>query len=288
MTFKDRYEVYLQYFNKGLDDYLNGLKADNYCKTITDAVEYAVKNGGKRVRPVLCLSVADILGVDKNVALKFALAVEFIHSYSLVHDDLPAMDNDDYRRGKPSTHIKFGEAVGILCGDALLNLAMEIIFSDGLSEREVKAAKFLFNCSGIYGMIAGQVFDIESEDGENVNEEHLYKISENKTAKLITAPIVIPAILSDKYVIELKELGKNLGILFQITDDIFDATGDIKVIGKTPHKDGNKITAVKVFGIDGAKEKAEVFYQKCKNIISKIPDGEFLSDFIDYIYSRQN
>ena len=228
------------------------------------------------------------MGVDKNVALKFALAIEFIHSYSLVHDDLPAMDNDDYRRGKPSTHIKFGEAVGILCGDALLNLAVEIIFSDGLNEREVKAAKFLFNCSGIYGMIAGQVFDIESEDGENVNEEHLYKISENKTAKLITAPIVIPAILSDKYAIELKELGKNLGILFQITDDIFDATGDIKVIGKTPHKDGNKITAVKVFGIDGAKEKAEVFYQKCKNIISKIPDGEFLGDFIDYIYSRQN
>ena len=288
LTFNDKYSEYLDFFNRGIDVFFESLKKNDYCKSIIDAAEYAVKNGGKRVRPVLCLAVSDMLNVDRISALKFAISIELIHSYSLVHDDLPAMDNDDYRRGKLSTHKKFGEAMGILAGDALLNLSMENVLNGTLSDNEVKAASFLFDCSGINGMIAGQVFDIEGENSGDISREHLFKISENKTAKLITAPLVIPAIISGKYIYELSELGRNLGILFQITDDIFDAIGDFKVIGKTPHKDENKITAVKVFGLEGAKIQAENLYKECKYIISKIPDSEFLSDFTDYIYSRQN
>lgn len=286
MIFKEQYDEYLNLINNEISSYFAEYKIGDTCLPIINAAEYAVKNGGKRIRPVLCVSVSDMLGVDRKTALKFALAIEFIHSYSLVHDDLPAMDNDDFRRGKPSTHKKFGEAMGILAGDALLNLAAETVLSGELKKEETKAAKYLFSFSGMKGMIAGQVYDIESEKSEQINKENLYKISENKTAKLLTAPLIIPAIISGKYFNELNELGHNLGILFQITDDIFDVLGDFNVIGKTPHKDENKITAVKVFGLDGAKIQAETLYKKCKKIIAEIPDSEFLSEFTDYIYGR--
>lgn len=288
MPFKSKYEDYLVRVNTAISDFFDKYNETVICKDIFNAAEYAVKNGGKRVRPVMCLAAAEMLNISEKEAIKYALAIEFIHSYSLVHDDLPSMDNDDYRRGKLSTHKKFGEAMGILVGDALLNLSAEVLLSgESLNERELAAARLIFEYSGMKGMIAGQVFDIESEKNKNPNEEFLFKISENKTAKLITAPLLVPAILSGKYIEELKKFGKNLGILFQITDDIFDATGSREKIGKTPKKDLNKTTAITVFGLDGAKKRAEIIYAKCQEIISSIPNSDFLCDFTDFIYQRE-
>ena len=288
--FNEKYNEYVEYFNDGLnrifDKDLTGTP-----NLLKDAITYAVKDGGKRIRPVLCLAAADMLKVDKSEVINFAVAVELIHSYSLVHDDLPSMDNDDYRRGKLSTHKKFGEAYGILAGDALLNLAVEVALNkENFSKNDALATKILFNLSGANGMIAGQVLDLQNENSEEISDKILFTIFENKTSKLLTAPLLIASILSDnKYFSELELLGKNLGLLFQIKDDILDETGDFAAIGKTPHKDekANKLTSIKVFGLDGAKKIAEILYSSCKEILNKIPNSEFLSELIDRLYTRE-
>ena len=288
LNFKDKYAEYLNVFCDYLTEYFSSIKG--IPENLYSAMEYAVSGGGKRVRPVLCLAISDMLGVDVKKTLPFALAIEMIHSYSLVHDDLPAMDNDDYRRGKLSTHKKYGEAMGILAGDGLLNLAYEILLSvNDFSLNELKASRIIADYAGSKGMINGQVLDIEGENADNVSESALYDIVINKTAKLITAPILVASSLGgDKYFNELKEYGYNLGLLFQTTDDIFDATSTFEEIGKTPHKDENKITAIKVYGLEGAKLKASIYYENCKKILDLLPNNSFLSDFTDYIYTRKN
>lgn len=288
MNFNEKYADYLAFINENINKIFSEYHDETVSEEIFEAAKYSVNNGGKRIRPILCLAAAESFGLNKRDVLKFAVAIELIHSYSLVHDDLPAMDNDDFRRGKPSTHKKFGEAMGILTGDALLNLSAEIILSGEMSVNEIKASRYIFDCSGMKGMIAGQVYDIESEKITDFDEDFLYKISKNKTSKLIAAPLVVPAIICEKYVDEMKALGENLGILFQITDDVFDEIGDLKTIGKTPHKDADKITAIKVFGLHGARRKAEEFYNKCKKILSAVPDADFLNALVDFIYSRKN
>ncbi|MDY6367639.1 MAG: polyprenyl synthetase family protein [Clostridia bacterium] len=287
MNFNDKFSEYREFINKSIDNLFAEYDDDTVCKDILEAAKYAVNNGGKRIRPILCIVAAEALGIKKDNVLNFALAIELIHSYSLVHDDLPAMDNDDFRRGKLATHKKFGEAMGILAGDALLNLAAETVLTS-IDNESKEAAAFIFKCSGMKGMIAGQVYDLQSEKCPEFSENFLYKISRNKTSALLTAPLVVPAMLSGEYVSEFKSLGEKIGILFQITDDIFDETGEFTVIGKTPHKDGNKVTAISVFGLDGAKEKARELYSECKKILSVIPNSEFLSQIVDYVYTRKN
>lgn len=290
--FSLKYSSYLSFFEKSLENRLGALSADAP-QVIKDAMRYAVCGGGKRVRPVLCYAVCEMLGGDKGAVKNLALAVEFIHSYSLVHDDLPAMDNDDYRRGKLSTHKKFGEATGILAGDALLNFAFETLFSDlpdgNVSKGYLDAAAIIAEYAGYSGMIGGQVLDLENENSESATEKELYDIYLNKTAKLILAPILAASCVNGKkYYSELKEYGYNIGILFQITDDIMDACGTLEEIGKTPHKDDaeNKLTSIKVFGLDGAKERAFTHYVKAKEIIEKIEGTGFLTEFTDKIYKR--
>ena len=288
MNFKIKYDQYLKYFNDGLTDYLEEIKDSS--NVLSTAIEYTVIGGGKRVRPVLCLSTADALGVDLKKALPHSLAVEFIHSYSLVHDDLPSMDNDDYRRGKLSTHKKFGEAVGVLTGDALLNLAFETVLSKkDFDLLDGKALQILADFAGKNGMIKGQILDLEGEKSNDITEMKLYDIVINKTAKLITAPLLISSVLAGgKYFDLLKEYGYNLGFLFQITDDIFDVTETLESIGKTPNKDTNKITAVNVYGLENARLKAKEYYQKAFNLIKDIKEFEFLREFTEYIYNRKN
>lgn len=292
MTFQENYAKYLNIFNDCLN--ANVVKIEkNIGGILAESMIYALSGGGKRIRPVLALATAELLGLEFDKVKKFAFAIECIHSYSLVHDDLPAMDNDDYRRGKLSTHKKFGEAYGILAGDALLNYAFEsVLDEDNLTSTfDVKALKILADCAGAKGMILGQVYDLQNEKNPKFTEELLYKIYENKTAKLIMAPILIASILSgSKYFTELKEFGYNLGITFQIVDDIMDEEGDLGTIGKTPHKDKevDKLTSVKVFGLDGAKEKAEEHYNICKNILKKIPNSEFLSQLTDKLFVRKS
>jgi geranylgeranyl diphosphate synthase type II len=254
-------------------------------------MRYAITGGGKRIRPVLLIATADMLGVDFDNIKEFAVAIECIHSYSLVHDDLPAMDNDDYRRGKLSTHKKFGEANGILTGDALLNFAFEYSLSkQNFDSNDAKALKYLGECAGCFGMIAGQVLDLQNEHNANVSEQTLYSIYENKTAKLLTAPLLIASVLSGgKYYKEFESFGYNLGVLFQIVDDIMDVEGTLESIGKTPHKDEdvNKLTSIKLFGLDGAKELAKKHYLECKKILSEINGSEFLSELTDAMFVRR-
>lgn len=288
MNFKDKYQKYLTLFEKALEDFFNNLK--EVPEPLNSAMNYAVKGGGKRVRPVLCLAIADAFNLDLNKVLPHAIAIELIHSYSLVHDDLPSMDNDDYRRGKLSTHKKFGEAIGVLTGDALLNLAFEVVLSkQDFDILDAKALKLLADYSGSNGMIKGQVLDVEGEKDNLLTEQKLYDIVINKTAKLISAPLLISSILAqEKYFDLLKEYGFSLGWLFQITDDIFDVTETLENIGKTPNKDKNKITAVNVYGLENARAKAKDLYHKCLELISDVKEFDFLCEFTDYIYNRKN
>ena len=287
----EKYNEYLTSFNLFLQTKFNEFH-HKFPNVLADAMQYAVEGGGKRVRPVLALATADMLGVDKSKVLNFALAIELIHSYSLVHDDLPAMDNDDYRRGKLSTHKKFGEAIGILAGDGLLNYAFEVCLQDeDFNKDQAKALKIIGEYAGPSGMIAGQVLDLQNEKNPAWTEEVLYSIYENKTAKLIMAPVLVASALAGgKHFEQLKEFAYNLGILFQITDDLMDEEGDLQSIGKTPHKDkeADKLTSVKVFGVEGARERGKVHYEKCKQILNEIPNSEFLKGFTDKMYFRKS
>lgn len=290
MNYKEQYLVYL---NK-VEDYIKNTFekfSPDAPTTIKTAMNYAVLDGGKRVRPVLCLAVADILKLPLNQVKEFAVAIECIHSYSLVHDDLPAMDNDDFRRGKPSTHKKFGEANAILSGDALLNYAFELCLSkENFSLQDAKALKLLAEYAGYNGMIAGQVLDLESQGKKDCDSELLYKIYFNKTAKLIMCPILIASILKDgQYYKELYDFGYNLGVMFQIIDDIMDVEGTLESIGKTPNKDQleDKLTSIKLFGLSGAKELAKKHYNSCKLALEKIPNNSFLLELTENMFNRR-
>lgn len=282
---------YINRFNKVLIEYLNSIQKE-VPKNLFDAIEYSLTPGGKRVRPVLCYAVADTLGVDLSCVDYYAMAVEMIHSYSLVHDDLPCMDDDDYRRGKLSTHKKFGEAMGVLSGDGLLNLSMETALKkEVFNNNDFLALKVLFDCSGINGMIKGQVLDLENESNTNADESVMQEISINKTSKLITAPILISSIMANsQYYSLFNEYGKLLGLLFQITDDILDVESSFEELGKTPNKDQktDKSSAIKIYGLQGAKVKATSIYNRCIEILTSIPNTEFLIEFTKKIYKRKS
>jgi len=288
-NFDAKFKEYIDVFN----DYLshNIEKFDSKFPTIlSQSMKYAVVDGGKRVRPVLALATADALGVNREEILPFAFAIELIHSYSLVHDDLPAMDNDDYRRGKLSTHKKFGEAYGILAGDGLLNYAFEVCLGkESFNKNDLCATRLIAEYAGASGMIAGQVLDLQNEKNKDASEKILYEVYENKTAKLLTAPVLVASLLAngEKYD-DLKEYAMNLGFTFQIVDDVMDETGDFSTIGKTPHKDKevDKLTSIKVFGLSGAREKATFHYHKCVDALKNVKNNEFLLAFAEKMYLR--
>ena len=208
-----------------------------YPVQIAEGMKYAVLNGGKRIRPILVLMVLDLLGKDEKLGLPSGAALEMIHSYSLVHDDLPALDNDDYRRGKLTTHKKFGEAEGILIGDALLTHAFNVLTEknkDISAEKIVEIVKLTSSYAGINGMIGGQMIDIESE-GKKVSMETLKYIHKNKTGKLLRLPVEMGCIIGDasKEIREkLEEYADLIGLAFQIKDDILDVEGDFEKLGK--------------------------------------------------------
>ena len=290
INYKNKYNEYLATFNQQLEVAINSIKTNCAPEILSQAMGYAVSGGGKRVRPVLLYASADLLGLDFVSVNEFAVAIECIHSYSLVHDDLPAMDNDDYRRGKLSTHKKFGEAYGVLTGDSLLNFAFEYCLNKkDFSYKDAKALGLLANYAGTFGMIAGQVYDLQNEKSSELSEKMLYKIYENKTAKLLTAPLLISSILADNlYYDEFKEFGYHLGIMFQISDDIMDVEGSVESIGKTPNKDvlEDKLTSIKIFGLDGAKDKREFHYNKCLGQLNKIKNADFLRELCKNMFER--
>lgn len=287
-NFDLKYQEYVDRFEAQLKIALS--KLENVPKYLSEAMSYAVCDGGKRVRPVLCYATADMLGVELDKVDVFAVAIELIHSYSLVHDDLPCMDDDDYRRGKLSTHKKFGEAFGVLAGDGLLNFAFEYVLSKkDFSLVDAKALKFLSCCAGSSGMIGGQVLDLLNEKNNDISYEVLYQIYINKTAKLLLAPIMIASIFAgDKEYENLTEYGLNLGLMFQISDDLLDAKGDKQIIGKTPGKDQiqDKLTSIKIFGLDGAISQLKVHYDKCLNAIKDFDNHDFILEFTKKMFER--
>lgn len=291
MDFNDKYKSYLDDFNRLLKEFCDNL--DCRPQMLCDSLKYSLDSGGKRIRPVLAFAVADLLGADKRKVANFALAIELIHTYSLIHDDLPEMDDDDFRRGRPSNHKVFGVGNAVLAGDGLLNTAYSVLLKECRKGAEfVSAAEFICDCAGVYGMIAGQSADLMHEHDKNYNEATLNFIYENKTGKLLTAPVVVPSILSGgRCYSELKAFGHDLGLLFQITDDILDVEGDFEKLGKSVGKDDKeeKYTSVNLYGLDGAKLRADVLAERCRTLLEGIDgDREFLLDLVDYVRNRRN
>ncbi len=230
-------------------------------KEMYEPMEYSLKAGGKRFRPIIMLLMCEAISGSYKDAIPFAVAMECIHTYSLIHDDLPSMDNDDLRRGMPTCHIKFDEATAILAGDGLLNIAFEIMLDKLKSNFEKKyldAISCIANASGTNGMIKGQVLDIKAEN-KKISEKELFEIYENKTGKLILASIRVGAIIGGANNEQLKiieDLAYKLGIAFQIQDDILDIEGDQQKIGKPINSDikNNKSTYVSIYGMEKAKQ----------------------------------
>lgn len=268
---------------------------DNRQKTVYDAMRYSLFAGGKRLRPILMWETAKIFGSNWDSVKEFACAIEAIHTHSLIHDDLPAMDNDDLRRGLPTNHIKFGEGIAILAGDALLNKAFEMV-SDvqaGNADKVLKAINILATSAGTEGMIGGQIVDLESE-GRNISLDELKYIHTLKTGALIRSACDIGAILSDATDDELRQIdsfAKYLGIAFQIRDDILDVTGNASELGKPIGSDmeENKTTYVTICGLEKSLRLVGEYSQKAKDALKPFGErAEFLTRLTDYLIDRNN
>ena len=241
--------------------------ATYHARTIHDSMLYSLTAGGKRLRPVMLLAACELAGGDIQVAMPYACAIEFIHTYSLIHDDLPAMDDDELRRGKPTNHMIYGAGMATLAGDGLLNSAFEVMINDiagcpaDFAKPRILAAKTITEGAGVNGMIAGQVADIEAENaGETASEELLEFIHLNKTAALIKASIKAGLYLggaSPELHAAMDKYSAELGLAFQIADDILDVTGTTEEIGKPVGSDeaAGKLTFVSVYGLEDAKKK---------------------------------
>ncbi|XP_074275260.1 geranylgeranyl pyrophosphate synthase, chloroplastic-like [Silene latifolia] len=266
---------------------------------IHEAMRYGLLAGGKRVRPVLCLAACELVGGEETAAMAAACAVEMIHTMSLIHDDLPCMDNDDLRRGKPTTHKVYGEDVAVLAGDSLLSFAFEHLVKStpaGIpAGKVVSAVGELASAIGAEGLVAGQVVDIHSEGVEGVGIEELEFIHIHKTAKLLEAAVVLGAIIgggTDEEVERLRRFARGIGLLFQVVDDILDVTKSSEELGKTAGKDllTEKATFPKLMGIEKSREYAERLIKEAKEQLVgfDVDKAMPLVALTDYIGYRQN
>ena len=262
MNFKEKQLHFVELIEQNL---AKSIKIENqYYPVLKEAMQYSLLAGGKRLRPVLALATAEMFGIEPQEVMACACSIEMIHTYSLIHDDLPAMDNDDYRRGKLTNHKVFGEAMAILAGDALLNLAYENMINDAIisiNKNKLKAIGIIAQYAGALGMIGGQVIDLESE-GKSVESERLKEMHRLKTGALIKAPVESAAVISganDKELRLLSNYAANLGLAFQIKDDILDVEGSLENMGKKPGSDAlcEKTTYVSMYGLDKAKKLLE-------------------------------
>ncbi|MEK6303106.1 MAG: polyprenyl synthetase family protein [Acidobacteriota bacterium] len=259
------------------------------------AMRYSLLAGGKRLRPALALAAGEALGAPTDDLMPAACAIEMIHTYSLIHDDLPAMDNDDLRRGRPTCHKAFGEAVAILAGDALLTQAFRVLASDAPhrdAARQVRVIREIATAAGsVDGMIGGQMADIENE-GRQVAAATLEYIHRSKTGALITAPVVIGGIIagaSEEQLDKLRAYGERIGLAFQIADDILDLTSTSEQLGKTPGKDqaANKATYPSVHGIPASERRARELVGEAVEIVSSLRLGtSVLEDIARFIVAR--
>ena len=275
-------------------------KEEGYQKKLLEAMNYSVMAGGKRLRPVLLEECYLLFGGRGKIEEPFMAALEMIHNYSLVHDDLPAMDNDEYRRGRKTTWKVYGDGMAVLAGDGLLNLAFETAagafdMAENYEEmkRAAKALKLLGEKAGIRGMIGGQCADIEAESGIEVTEPLLLFIHENKTAALIQAAMMIGAILAgadDSAVAAMEKAAYNIGIAFQIQDDILDVTSTTEVLGKPVGSDekNNKLTFVTLHGLSESKAEVKRLSEEAIAILGSFENrSEFLEELVDSLITRE-
>ncbi len=287
-------------------------KEEGLQKTVIAAMRYTMSAGGKRIRPLLMQAVYQLFGGKNQLIEPFMVAIEMIHTYSLIHDDLPALDNDDYRRGRKTAHIVYGEAMAVLAGDSLLNYAyetaskafamipvsspddVEAVKEELMVRRNVEAAmQVLAKKPGIYGMIGGQTADVELT-GSRLNSSQLAYIYENKTGALIEASMMIGAILAgadDTEIEKIRKVAYNIGMAFQIQDDILDETATFEELGKPIHSDekNEKVTYVTLYGIKASEEEVKRLSKEASSILQSMSgDTGFLINFIEYLVHRKN
>ena len=294
MNFQDKLKQRAEQVEEMIMQYLP--KEEGFAKSMAEAINYSMCAGGKRLRPMLILETARLFGGDLEIVKPFMAGMEMIHTHSLIHDDLPAIDNDDYRRGRPTTHKIYGEAMGVLSGAALLNYAYETMFrAFTLGKEDVKVAKALrimAEKTGIYGMLGGQSVDVEN-DGKPIKKEMLDYIYEHKTSALIEASMMCGAVLAgadDSQVTKIEKAARNIGLAFQIQDDILDVTSTSEELGKPVHSDekNHKVTYVTLFGIEEASRQVRVLSEEAVSILDSLEEkNEFLNELIRELISRR-
>jgi len=296
--FEKIFSGYVNEINEAADYYVSssafeGRKSSGL-DVMLDAMAYSLRNGGKRIRPVLTLEFCRVCGGDYKSAIPFALAVEMIHTYSLIHDDLPCMDNDDMRRGKPSSHKVYGEANALLAGDGLLTLAFETVLSaDADADKKSKAALELAKAAGVSGMIGGQVMDLANEE-KSVTLDGIITAEKLKTGALIKVAAVMGCIAAGADNAQLEAAEKyceNIGLAFQIIDDILDVTSNEKMLGKPIGSDSEngKSTFVSLLGLEDSYSFAEKLTANAKASLDIFgSDGNFLACLADKLYERKN
>ncbi len=299
MNFNEELNRKTKEIEKRIAEYLP--KEEGYQKTVIQAMNYSILAGGKRLRPMLMLESFRLFGGTGQTIYPFMAAMEMIHTYSLVHDDLPAMDDDEYRRGRKTTHVVYGEAMGILAGDGLLNFAFETACKafqmEGRDAGSIgRALEILSRKAGIYGMLGGQTADVEgarAEEGDVKNK--LLFIYRKKTSALIEASLMVGAVLagaSQKNVDKMEEIGNAIGLAFQIQDDILDVTSTTEILGKPVLSDekNNKLTYVSLYGLEEAKAAVLRFSIKAIEDLEKLEEAgekEFLLNLTKYLIGRE-
>jgi len=295
-TYNETMQGYLTLINEALDDLLTP-SGEAYDRVL-EAMRYSVMNAGKRVRPILTLEFCRMLGGDVQEALPFACAVELIHCYSLIHDDLPCMDDDDLRRGKPSCHKQFDEATALLAGDALLTKAFETAAGAPLGKKNPNAVlrcmQELSYYAGVDGMIGGQAIDLAQEGHQvDTTEALLSQMHNLKTAALLKSACEMGAIAASaapEQILNAELYGESLGLAFQLVDDILDVTGDEASLGKPIGSDAqnDKVTYITLCGLSVAKSMAEDYTKQALDIVKGYPDSGFLQELTEHLLTRNN
>ena len=296
MDFEKKYGIFLERAEKTINKFFK--ETDIPQKSVFEAMRYAITGGGKRLRPVLVMAAAELCGADENDAAIVGLAVECVHNYSLIHDDLPCMDDDELRRGRATCHVKFGEDIAVLAGDGLLNAAFEILantdnFNTLSSGKLLRIIRCLADSSGAYGIIGGQVVDIESEKKQGITKEQLDYLHSRKTGALIRAAVRCGCLCGecDERIHNATDLfAAKLGLAFQIKDDILDVEGDQEKLGKPVGSDekSEKTTYVSLFGIERAKEYLkEVTNSAISSIDGFGEEADFLRQLALWLLQRE-
>ena len=290
---KQTFERYLTMVEQALDEAVPAPKEESLDRTVWEAMRYSLLVGGKRIRPVLTLAFAELCGGSAQQALPFACAVEMVHTYSLIHDDLPCMDDDDLRRGKPTNHKVFGEAMALLAGDGLLTRAFEqaLAFS-GPSSDAVRGASVLARCAGASGMVGGQCVDLSAQ-GKEVDLSLLQQMDQGKTVALISAACQMGCIAAgagDGQLEAARRYAEGLGMAFQIRDDILDVEGDAKTLGKNVGMDSarDKRNYVSLLGVEEAQRLVEQFTAQAEQALESFPgDTAFLKELARSLATRE-